>query len=59
MDKIKGLELAESIRQEMVKDIDYTTIANMSKPFLTQSGASKLAEGFGYKAELSLCSQYL
>lgn len=58
MDKIKGLELAESIRQEMVKDIDYTTIANMSKPFLTQSGASKLAEGFGYKAELADVREY-
>jgi len=58
MDKIKGLELAESIRQDMVKDIDYTTIEHMQKPFLTQSGASKLAEGFGYKAELADVREY-
>lgn len=58
MDKIKGLALAESIKQDMVKDIDYTTIAHMQKPFLTQSGASKLAEGFGYKAEMADVREY-
>ena len=57
MIELKGLELAETISKDFVSGIDYTTIANM-KPFLTQSGASKLAQGFGYKADLVDLREY-
>ncbi len=56
--ELKGLELAQSISEDFVAGIDYTTIAKMAKPFLTQSGASKLAEGFGYKADLVELREY-
>ena len=56
MTELKGLKLAESIKKDFVAEIDYTTIAKM-KPFLAQSGASKLAEGFGYRAELESTTQ--
>tara|TARA_R110000823_G_scaffold18273_1_gene57191 strand:- start:2366 stop:3157 length:792 start_codon:yes stop_codon:yes gene_type:complete len=57
MTELKGLKLAESIKKDFVAEIDYTTIAKM-KPFLAQSGASKLAEGFGYRAELVDLREY-
>lgn len=56
--ELKGLELAQSISEDFVAGIDYTTIPQSNKPFLTQSGASKLAQGFGYKTDLVELREY-